>query len=172
MFKHFRTEKISSFTLLILFFFPFQLQIDNATSFRQWHDEWSCSYRYRERYEDKYWLEIAANRSRHKQHNHSYGTRYLLTSPRVIGHQPVYTCSFSSLSIPVFQSSPHIAEPLSIRTWYGDKNGKYYIELAEGTIVGGNTTLQVNLKFISQLSNTLQGFYRVLYQDSGSDMKK
>lgn len=77
-----------------------------------------------------------------------------------------------SISIPVFQSSPLVSSPLSIRTWYGENNDTFNIELGEGTTVDGNTTLQVNLKFISQLSNTLQGFYRVLYEDSDSDKPK
>lgn len=61
---------------------------------------------------------------------------------------------------------------MTIETWYGENNDTFNIALAEGTRVDGNTTLQVNLKFISQLSNTLQGFYRVSYKDSDSDTKK
>lgn len=71
----------------------------------------------------------------------------------------------------VFQSSSEMVTPLEIKTSYGDNNDTFIIELSKSTI-GKNTTLQVNLKFFSQLSSTLQGFYQVSYEDSDSDTKK
>lgn len=79
---------------------------------------------------------------------------------------------FVCVSFSVFKTTPQISAPLNINTWYGENNDTFNIALAEGTNIDGNTTLQVNLKFISQLTNTLQGFYRVLYEDSDSDKKK
>lgn len=63
------------------------------------------------------------------------------------------------------------ASPLTIKTAYGDNNDTYVIKLAKVSEVK-NSTIQLNLKFVSQLSSTLQGFYRVAYDDSDSDTRK
>lgn len=71
----------------------------------------------------------------------------------------------------MYQSDATVATPLDIQTEYGENNDTFIIKLNKFNEVK-NSTLQVNLKFISQLSNTLQGFYRVNYDDSDSDTKK
>lgn len=65
----------------------------------------------------------------------------------------------------VYQSSSDIASPLEIKTSYGDNNATYIIDLNKVDKVD-NVTLQIHLKFISRLTDTLQGFYRVLYEDN------
>lgn len=69
----------------------------------------------------------------------------------------------------VFQSNETLAWPVEITTSYGENNETFIIKLEKLPV---NDTLQVDLKFISQLSNTLQGFYRVGYNDKNSDTKK
>lgn len=72
-------------------------------------------------------------------------------------------------TLTVFESNATLTWPLEIKQRYGENNETYIIELlAEPR----NTTLQVNIKFISQLSNTLQGFYRVGYNDIDTTDKK
>lgn len=160
------------FELLPFSIFHFELQIGNAASVRQWYDKWSCGYRYRQRSEYKRRSKITANRSRYQQHINFNGTRYASLGRSGSSSAISHLYCFPPFSVSVLQSSPSIASPLEIRTWYGDYNDTFNIELPEEAIVDGNTTLQVNLKFVSQLSDTLQGFYRVLYQDSDSSTKK
>lgn len=75
------------------------------------------------------------------------------------------------ISCIVYQSSSEVETLLNIKTEYGTNNDTYIIHLEPSEIVD-DSTLQVNLKFISTLSDTLQGFYRVSYEDSDSDTKK
>lgn len=77
----------------------------------------------------------------------------------------------SSLSLAVFQTTPVLTSPLNISTEYGENRDTYIIRI-KGKPIAANETLQVKLKFISQLSNTLQGFYRVAYEDDDSNTKK
>lgn len=58
---------------------------------------------------------------------------------------------------------------LEIKTSYGNNNETFVIELIQKPT---NKQLRVDLKFISQLSSTLQGFYRVGYDDVDSTEKK
>lgn len=51
---------------------------------------------------------------------------------------------------------------------YGINNETYEIQLVNAT----ETKVQVDIKFNSQLSNTLQGFYRVGYDDIDDKNKK
>lgn len=69
----------------------------------------------------------------------------------------------------VFQSNATLTTPIDIKHYYGENNETYVIELLKEP---KNTTLQVNIKFISQLSSTLQGFYRVGYNDIDTSDKK
>lgn len=71
----------------------------------------------------------------------------------------------------VFQSNATLTSPLIIETSYGENNDTYIIKLKNPSEVKNNS-LQVNLKFDSRLSDTLQGFYRVNYEDSGSDTER
>lgn len=70
----------------------------------------------------------------------------------------------------VYRSNATHAIPLDIETMYGENNDTFIIKLKPAEVT--NTTLQVNLKFVSQLSSTLQGFYRTNYEDSDSDTRK
>lgn len=70
----------------------------------------------------------------------------------------------------VYRSNATHATPLDIETMYGENNDTFIIKLKPAEVT--NTTLQVNLKFVSQLSSTLQGFYRTNYEDSDSDTRK
>lgn len=79
----------------------------------------------------------------------------------------VYSTCFSKVS----QSIATVVTTLTIGTLYGENKDTFIIKLTDPTEVKNNT-LQVNLKFNSQLSDTLQGFYRVNYEDSGSDSKR
>lgn len=63
----------------------------------------------------------------------------------------------------------HKSAPLDIKTSYGKNNETFVIELVKKP---ASKEIQVNLTFISQLSNTLQGFYRVGYDDIDSREKK
>lgn len=69
----------------------------------------------------------------------------------------------------VFESNQTITSPIKFDGSYGDNNETYIIQLTE---TPKNKTLQLNIKFTSHLSNTLQGFYRVGYDDIDSDTKK
>lgn len=71
-----------------------------------------------------------------------------------------------------------ITRKLQIKHDYGKNDGNdgnddiketYVIVLMEKP---NNSSLQVNVKFISQLSETLQGFYRVGYHGTDSSSKK
>lgn len=70
----------------------------------------------------------------------------------------------------MYQSSLEVATPLNISTGYGENNDTFIIRFREE--VAERALLQVNLKFISQLSSTLQGFYRVSYNDTDADTRK
>lgn len=59
--------------------------------------------------------------------------------------------------------------PLNIKTSYGTNNETFIIELLGKP---ANKDVQVDLTFISQLTSTLQGFYRVRYDDIDSKEKK
>lgn len=69
----------------------------------------------------------------------------------------------------VFEGNATLVWPLNIKHYYGENNDTYVIELLKEPT---NTTLQLNIKFTSQLSNTLQGFYRVGYHDIDTSDKK
>lgn len=71
----------------------------------------------------------------------------------------------------VYQSTDTIATPIEITASYGENNDTFIIEFNKPSEVK-QSKLQVNLKFISLLSSTLQGFYKVSYDDSDSDTKK
>lgn len=59
--------------------------------------------------------------------------------------------------------------PLNIKTSYGTDNQTFIIELLDKA---KTKQIQVDLAFVSQLTNTLQGFYRVKYDDIDSSKKK
>lgn len=69
----------------------------------------------------------------------------------------------------MFESNEMLTSPVKFEGRYGENNETYIIKLTE---TPKNTTLQLNIKFTSHLSNTLQGFYRVGYDDIDSDTKK
>lgn len=60
------------------------------------------------------------------------------------------------------------SQPVTIKSKYGSNNETYEIQLLNAT----ESTLKVDLKFTSQLSSTLQGFYRVGYNDVDDKNKK
>lgn len=71
-----------------------------------------------------------------------------------------------------FLSLPSVFEngaPLDIKTSYGTHNGTFIIKLLKKPT---NKDVQVDLTFVSQLTSTLQGFYRVNYDDIDSNQKK
>lgn len=70
----------------------------------------------------------------------------------------------------VYQSTADIVSPLDIKTSYGENNATFIIDL-KSVEKEENITLQVRMKFVSQLTDTLQGFYRVSYGDSDSNEK-
>lgn len=57
------------------------------------------------------------------------------------------------------------SKPLTIETQYSENNDTFSIFIKE--IVAKNSTVLVELKFISQLTDTLQGFYRTEYETQG-----
>lgn len=59
--------------------------------------------------------------------------------------------------------------PISSETSYGLDNDTFIINL-KGPIPR-NSTVQVQLQFISQLTDTLQGFYRTSYEPSEGDRR-
>lgn len=60
-------------------------------------------------------------------------------------------------------------DPLKIDTSYGADNGTFIIKLVTEPT---NKAIRVDLTFVSQLTSTLQGFYRVGYDDIDSNEKK
>ncbi|XP_031634254.1 aminopeptidase N-like [Contarinia nasturtii] len=71
--------------------------------------------------------------------------------------------------VEVAEINGEVTRLLSIQSNYGKNNEIYVIDLLE---MPKNTSLQVNIEFISQLSTTLQGFYRVGYDDIDTTDKK
>lgn len=57
------------------------------------------------------------------------------------------------------------SKPLTIETEYSERNDTFSIMIKE--IVAKNSTVLVDLTFISQLTDTLQGFYRTQYETQG-----
>lgn len=57
------------------------------------------------------------------------------------------------------------SKPLNIETMYSENNDTFSIFIKE--IVSRNSTVLVDLKFVSQLTDTLQGFYRTQYETQG-----
>lgn len=54
---------------------------------------------------------------------------------------------------------------LQIDTEYGEANMTFIINILEA--LPKNSTVQVELQFVSQLTDTLQGFYRTEYETEG-----
>ncbi|XP_031619853.1 aminopeptidase Ey isoform X2 [Contarinia nasturtii] len=71
--------------------------------------------------------------------------------------------------VEVAESSENLTRFLDIAADYGENNDTYVINLVESP---NNASLQLNIKFISQLSTTLQGFYRVGYNDIDTTEQK
>lgn len=57
------------------------------------------------------------------------------------------------------------SKPLTIETEYSQNNDTFSIFIKE--VVAKNSTVLVDLTFISQLTDTLQGFYRTQYETQG-----
>lgn len=72
----------------------------------------------------------------------------------------------------IVQQSPAIETPprsLNVDTFYGENNDTFVIDIKD--TVPENRTLQVQLKFISQLTDTLQGFYRTNYETNSGERR-
>lgn len=72
------------------------------------------------------------------------------------------------LHIVLLQDTAEAAsKTLTIETEYSESNDTFSIFIKE--IVARNSTVIVDLKFISQLTDTLQGFYRTRYETQGEE---
>ena len=60
---------------------------------------------------------------------------------------------------------------LLIETGYGENNATYIITLLEYLDTSKGVSVNVDIKFTSHLTDTLQGFYRTSYSDSQSQKK-
>ncbi|XP_037030897.1 aminopeptidase N isoform X2 [Bradysia coprophila] len=73
----------------------------------------------------------------------------------------------------VFHYPSDIASPLDIETAYGEHNDTFIIDIKRGIDKNDeNITLQIQLNFISILTDTLQGFYRASYKDGRNEETK
>lgn len=60
-----------------------------------------------------------------------------------------------------------IGSQIDIDTAYGENNSTFIITIRKGVNKDAiNVTLQIQLDFISKLTDTLQGFYRTSYRDA------
>lgn len=155
----------------IQFFSSLFFQIDNSTALfklhfnrrlNHWRRPWSR------------WKRISTDCPRHKQYHNNWSKWYV---NKLLNHPPppisathihisnTYASNILYYSMAVYQSSSDIASPLEIKTSYGENNATYIIDLKKVDKVK-NVTLQIHLKFISRLTDTLQGFYRVSYEDT------
>lgn len=73
----------------------------------------------------------------------------------------------------VFHYPSDIASPLDIETAYGENNDTFIIDIKRGIDKNDkNITLQIQLNFVSVLTDTLQGFYRSSYKDGRNQETK